>query len=100
MKRSSKSKHHFKSKRRPEGPIRPAASMPVINPHAAGIDVGQTEHYGSVRPDAEPPGEELFRCFGPFPQSLTQWLEWWLRRGTKTGAMTGTGGDGLRLEER
>jgi len=100
MKRSPKSKHHFQSKRRPEGPIRPAASMPVINPHAAGIDVGATEHYVCVPLDAAPAGEEFVRCFGTFTQDLDQLVEWLLKCGIQTVALESTGVYWIPLYEK
>ncbi len=39
-----------------KGLIRSAASMPLINPHAAGIDAGSVEHWGCVPEDSVPEG--------------------------------------------
>jgi len=47
-----------KTLRQEKGPIKPAAKMPVINRHAAGIDVGSVEHHVCVPEDAVPAGEE------------------------------------------
>ena len=99
MKRS-KSNHHFKSKRRSEGPIRPTDSIPVINPHAAGIDVGATEHYACVPLDAVAAGGEFVRCFGAFTQDLDQLVEWLRKCGILTVAMESTGVYWIPLYEK
>ena len=77
--------------RRSAGPIRPAANMPVIHPHSAGIDVGATEHYVCVPVDSVPAGQEVVRCFGAFTQDLNQLVDWLQRCGVKTAAMESTG---------
>ena len=64
------------SRRNQRGPIRPAASMPVVNPHAAGIDVGSVEHYVCVPQDTVAEGESNVRSFGAFTAiPLAQKLE-------------------------
>ncbi len=73
------------------GPIRPAASMPVINPHAAGIDVGATEHYVCVPADAVPAEESPVRCFGAFTEDLKRLVEWLQLCKVETVALESTG---------
>jgi len=73
------------------GPIRPAASMPVINRHAGGIDVGATEHYVCVPQDAVPEGESNVRCFGAFTADLDKLVEWLQACGVTTVAMESPG---------
>jgi transposase len=73
------------------GPIRPTASLPVINPHAGGIDVGSVEHYVCVPEDAVPKGESNVRCFGAFTRDLDQLVEWLQSCRVKTVAMESTG---------
>ena len=60
------------------GPIRPAKDLPDINPHAAGIDVGATEHCVCVPADAVGADESAVRSFGAFTGELDQLVEWLL----------------------
>jgi transposase len=76
---------------RDQGPIRPAASMPVVNPHAAGIDVGATEHCVCVPEDSVPEGQANVRGFGAYTADLDQLVEWLQACGIKTVAMESTG---------
>ena len=80
-----------RSHRRQPGPIRPAANMPVINPHAAGIDVGSVEHWVCVPEDAVPEGEANVRSFGGFSADLDRLVEWLLACGITTVALESTG---------
>jgi len=70
--------------------IRPARHLPVVQPHAAGIDIGATEHAVCVPADAVPPGESPVRQFGAFTGELDQAVEWLGRCGVKTVAMEST----------
>ena len=72
-------------------PMRPAKDLPVVNPHAAGIDVGATEHYVCVPADAVGPEESAVRSFGAFTGELDQLVEWLLACGVETVAMESTG---------
>lgn len=56
--------------------IRPAARLPLIHPHAAGIDVGSVEHYVCVPADAVKDGESPVRAFGGFSGDLDKLVEW------------------------
>jgi len=58
-----------------KGPIRPAASMPLIHAHAAGIDVGSVEHWVCVPEDSVPEGQDNVRPFGGFTADLDQLVE-------------------------
>lgn len=91
MKPASNRKRATARKRRSDGLIRPAASMPVINPHAAGIDVGATEHYACVPPDSVAAGQDSVRRFGAFSQDLDQLVDWFKQCAIKTVAMESTG---------
>jgi transposase len=73
------------------GLIRPATNLPVMNPHAGGIDVGSVEHYVCVPADAVPAGESNVRSFGAFTRDLDQLVEWLQSCGVKTAAMESTG---------
>ena len=83
-----------------QGPIRPAASMPMINPHAAGIDVGATEHYVCVPSDAVAAPEDSVRSFRTFTPDLDQLVEWLQRCGIQSAAMESTGVYWIALYER
>lgn len=74
-----------------KGPIRPSASMPVIHPHAAGIDVGASEHYVCVPADAVPAGQTPVRSFGVFTEELDCLVEWLREAKVQTVAMESTG---------
>jgi transposase len=74
--------------------------MPVINPHAAGIDVGATEHWVCVPVDSVPEGESPIRSFGAFSQDLDQLVEWLQRCGVQTVAMESTGVYWVALAEK
>jgi transposase len=71
--------------------IQPTAKMPVIHPHAAGIDVGSVEHFVCVPRDAVPAGESAVRSFGGFTGELDKLVEWLQSCGVKTAAMESTG---------
>ncbi len=74
-----------------EGPIRPAAALPVVHPHAAGMDVGANGLYVCVPEDAVPPDQTPVRRFGAFTGELDQLVEWLQSCGVKTVAMESTG---------
>ena len=71
-------------------PLRPAGQMPVINSHAAGIDVGATSHWVCVPEDAVPEVESPVREFGAFTKDLDELVEWLLKCGVKTVVMEST----------
>jgi len=60
----------------------------LINPHAAGIDVGSREHYACV-----PPGraDKTVRPFGTFTCDLEAMADWFAACGVKSVAMEATG---------
>lgn len=62
--------------------------LSVVHPKAAGIDVGNEEHYVAIPPhlDAEP-----VRVFGCFTADLKALADWLLQRGIETVAMQSTG---------
>jgi transposase len=71
--------------------IRPSRSMPVINPHAAGVDISPNGHAVCVPEDSVPAGESPVREFGAFTQQLDNMVEWLGSCGVKTVAMESTG---------
>jgi len=75
-------------KRRTRKRTRFQAEMPVIHPHAAGIDIGATEVYVAVPPDRDP---RPVRCFQTFTQDLYALADWLQACGIDTVAMESTG---------
>ena len=63
-------------------------SLPVLNPDAAGIDIGATENYVAVPADRDP---EPVRMFASFTQDLEQLADWLEQCGIRTVAMESTG---------
>jgi len=64
------------------------SGLGLLNPNAAGIDVGAREHYVAVPADRDP---QPVRCFGAFTQDLHRLAQWLLQCGIKTVAMESTG---------
>jgi transposase len=78
-------------KQQERAPLKPhdwSLGLSVVHPNAAGIDVGNAEHYVAVPPglDAEP-----VRCFGCFTADLHALADWLERCGIDTVAMQSTG---------
>jgi transposase len=63
-------------------------SIPVINPYAAGIDIGATEIYVAVPSDQDPQPVKMFQAFTEDLQNLIKWLT---QCHIKTVAMESTG---------
>jgi transposase len=76
---------------RPVKSIRPASKLPVVHPHAAGIDVGATEHSVCVPEDAVPAAESPVRQYRAFTGDLDQLVEWLQVCKVRTVAMESTG---------
>lgn len=66
-------------------------SWKVVHPHAAGIDVGATEHYVAVAADAVLAGAAAVRSFGCYTEDLDALVEWLKACGVDTVAMESTG---------
>lgn len=62
--------------------------LSVVHPKAAGIDVGNEEHYVAVAPSFDP---EPVRRFGCFTQDLWALAEWLNKLGIDTVALQSTG---------
>jgi hypothetical protein len=60
----------------------------VVNPNAAGIDVGSEVHYVAVPPDRDPEPVRSFKCFTADLNALADWLD---ECGIETVAMESTG---------
>jgi transposase len=63
-------------------------ALPVLNPDAAGIDIGATEIYVAVPADRDP---EPIRMFATFTEDLNQLADWLQQCGIRTVAMESTG---------
>jgi transposase len=61
---------------------------PIMNPDAAGIDIGATEIYVAVPADRDP---EPIRMFATFTQDLNRLADWLQQCGVRTVAMESTG---------
>ena len=66
----------------------PPVKLPVINPDAAGIDVGAKKHLVAVPCDRDPQPVRTFQAFTPELHELAAWLK---RCGIKTLALESTG---------
>lgn len=62
--------------------------MPMLNPNAAGIDIGSTEHWVAVPSERD---KENVKCFSAFTCDLHQIARWLQKCKIKTVAMESTG---------
>ena len=76
-----------RSRQQPARPPRPG-SLPQVNPHAAGIDVGGASHFVAVPPDCD---AESVREFSSFTGDLYRLADWLQACGIETVAMESTG---------
>ena len=76
--------HREHSKRKPKA----TPSLPIINPHAAGIDVGADKMFVSVPIDSCPKPISTFDVFTPDLLNIAKWLK---ECQVKTVAMESTG---------
>jgi transposase len=65
-----------------------APALPVLNPNAAGLDIGATEIYVAVPADRD---SEPVRCFATFTQDLGALADWLEQCRIQTVAMESTG---------
>src|SRR5436309_12773470 len=74
----------------PMVPPSPALSdaLQICHPHAAGIDIGEAEHWVAVPPGCDP---QPVRRFGTFTADLDALADWLLACGLTTVAMESTG---------
>jgi transposase len=63
-------------------------TLPVMNPDAAGIDIGATEIYVAIPPDRD---TESVRVFATFTRDLNALADWLQESGIRTVAMESTG---------
>ena len=65
-----------------------AAALQVCHPHAAGIDIGEAEHWVAVPPGRAP---QPVRRFGTCTADLDALADWLIDGGVTTVAMESTG---------
>lgn len=63
-------------------------NLPILNPDAAGIDVGAKQHLVAVPADRDPRPVRTFEAFTPELHELAEWLK---RCGIRTVALESTG---------
>src|SRR5829696_8422516 len=73
--------------KRDHKPVSPR-HLPVIDPHAAAIDVGSAEHWVAVPPDADP---QPVRSFGAYTADLIALADWLKACGITSVAVESTG---------
>jgi transposase len=71
----------------PSSPVLSDA-LQVYHPHAAGIDIGEAEHWAAVPPGCDP---QPVRRFGTFTADLDALADWLIDCGVTTVAMESTG---------
>lgn len=65
----------------------PTKAIPLVNPNAAGIDIGSREHYVCVPADRD---DQPVRSFSTFTQDLNALADWLIQCGIETVAMEST----------
>jgi len=78
----------FKSKNKSRSLAKTPPSLPVLHPHAAGIDIGAREIYVAVPPARDP---KPVRAFATFTDDLFSLRDWLKACGVTTVAMESTG---------
>ena len=71
----------------PQSPVLSEA-LQVCHPHAAGVDIGEAEHWVAVPPGRDP---QPVRRFGTFTVDLDALADWLIDCGVTTVAMASTG---------
>ena len=69
-------------------PVTQPQHLPIVQPDAAGIDVGSAEHFVAVGPGRDP---QPVRRFAAFTADLIRLADWLAARGITTVAMEATG---------
>jgi transposase len=73
---------------RPGRKAKPRSPLAVLHPQAAGIDIGASEHWVAVPPDADP---DPVRSFGTCTADLEALADWLLACGVTSVALESTG---------
>ena len=63
-------------------------ALEIVHPHAAGIDVGGSEHWVAISPERDP---EPVRRFGCFTADLREMGQWLVEKGVRSVALQSTG---------
>ncbi len=69
----------------------PGEALQVLNPNAAGIDLGSTSHFVCVPAHGVGPDQRRIRQFGVFTHQLDELVQWLQQCGVTTVAMESTG---------
>jgi transposase len=77
-----------KRKTKRSGRVNRSETLPILNPHAAGMDIGADEIYVAVPADRD---EQPVQCFGTFTGELDRLSEWLKQCRIETVAMEATG---------
>jgi transposase len=91
MAKAQKSRSKSRAKQNHRAKLKPqdgTLGLQVVHPKAAGIDIGNEEHWVAVPPDLD---AEPVQSFGCFTQDLQELADWLLRCGIETVAMQSTG---------
>ena len=91
MAKAQKSRSKSRAKQNHRAKLKPqdcTLGLQVVHPKAAGIDVGNEEHWVAVPPDSDP---TPVRSFGCFTQDLQEMANWLVQCGIETVAMQSTG---------
>jgi transposase len=91
MAKAQKSRSKSRAKQNHRAKLKPqdcTLGLQVVHPKAAGIDIGNEEHWVAVPPDLDP---EPVQSFGCFTQDLQEMADWLVRCGIQTVAMQSTG---------
>jgi hypothetical protein len=88
-------KENFMRTKKPTGKQKGSVSkrvdwkaLEIVQPDAAGIDVGGSEHWVAISPDRDP---EPVRRFGCFTADLREMARWLIEKGVRSVAMQSTG---------
>lgn len=82
------SRPHSASPSFPQGEIRSLEGLPVINPHAAGADIGAQQIFVCI---PGPDQTQIVRSFGTYTADLQALADWLVENGIQTIAMESTG---------
>ena len=91
MAKAQKSRSKSRAQQNHRAKLKPqdcTLGLQVVHPKAAGIDVGNEEHWVAVAPGVDP---EPVQSFGCFTQDLREMADWLVRCGIETVAMQSTG---------
>lgn len=77
-----------------------SAKLEVVHPHAAGIDIGATEHYVCVPAQSVVQGNPNVRVFAAFTEQLDELIKWLKACGVTTVAMESTGVYWIALHQK